>query len=332
MEVKPILDYKTTVTTFAGTGLQGYANGDKLVATFNKPKGIKEGADGVIYIADSSNFLIRQISTLGVVSVLAGNRLPNVGVPGAALQVGFNLPTDLVLDAANNVYISDTSNNYIREYMRADATVRIFSGDGGFGSDGTASFGFPEGIVLVDQETAIVLCDTFNNILRRVNIVYEKTKIAGTGAAGSADGPANLATFRAPSGVVVDSRGDMFISDTGNNVIRKLSNGQVTTFAGSGTIGKSDGQGILASFRGLTGIAIDSNDNIYVADTLNHLIRKVTPSGMVSTIAGTGEVGAVDGNGHEASFNGPKALCILKDGGILISDTLNNKIRILYAK
>jgi sugar lactone lactonase YvrE len=154
------------------------------------------------------------------------------------------------------------------------------------------------------------------------------TTFAGINTVGYVDGPAASAEFNNPSGLVSDKQGNFYLSDTYNNVIRKISSsGVVSTFAGSGSIGISDGQGAGAQFYGPQGLAIDAQGNVFVADAGNHEIRKITPSGAVSTFAGVDTAGFLDGTGTKAKFNSPHGLAFDKAGNLYVADRGNNLIR-----
>lgn len=156
---------------------------------------------------------------------------------------------------------------------------------------------------------------------------------AGSTTAGTQDGTGTAATFRSPQGVAVDSNGTVYVADTDNHQIRKITSaGVVTTFAGiSGSSGSGDGQGTAAEFYGPTGLALDASGNLYVADTQNHLIRKITPSGAVTTVAGVAlSPGFVDGPANSARFYGPRGIAVAGDGSIYVADSANNKVRKIF--
>ena len=154
--------------------------------------------------------------------------------------------------------------------------------------------------------------------IRKISPVGVVTTLAGNGLQGTSDGKGSTARFYLPSGVDVDANGNVYVADSGNNLIRKVApDGSVTTIAGSGTLGAADGQGTAASFNYPAGVAIDNIGNLYVADTNNNMIRKITPGGIVTTFAGGKTAGSADGNGTAASFNLPTDLAISADGNYL---------------
>jgi len=153
---------------------------------------------------------------------------------------------------------------------------------------------------------------------------------AGSGTPGNSDGPGASASFSEPEGMAIDAAGNVYVADLGNNMIRKISpNGVVSTLAGSGAQGAANGQGTAASFCEPGGVAVDAAGNVYVADAVNNMIRKITPAGLVSTIAGNGDTGAADGAGAAATFNYPMDVAVDAAGNVYVADYGNNLIRMV---
>lgn len=318
----------------AGSDTAGLVNGPGKTAKFNHPFGMAIDAGGNLYIADAGNNVIRKMDTSGMVTTLAGIGSKRGSADGTDSLATFNNPFGLTADASGNVYVADAGNNKIRLITAATGMVSTFSGTGLIGSSDVAdsvSFSSPMGVT-VDSSGNVYVADYESNIIRKITSAGVATTLAGSGAAGADDGLDTAATFNLPEAVAVDAAGNVYVADNGNNLIRKVSPaGQVSTLAGSGQRGSANGTGNAASFNSPFGIALDAAGNIYVADSGNNLIRKITPGGTVSTIAGSGARGASDAAGTSASFNTPAGLAIDKSGNIYVADEDNNLIRKISA-
>ena len=324
------------VTTLAGTsGVRGTANGTGPAAQFYSPQGIAVDGEGNVYVSDSE--MIRAITPAGVVTTFAGT----AGVGGQANGTGpnaqFSGPVGLAVDGSGNLFVADGDNNTIREITPA-AVVTTFAGIPPF--NGT-SFSCPAGEA-VDGAGNIYVADAFNSTIRKVtpqNYLIPGsvvTTLAGTaGVKGAANGTGLAAQFNTPYSVAVDANGNIYVADTGNNTIRKITPAAVvTTLAGTaGVRGSSDGDvsngnPSAASFWAPEGVAVDSSGNVYVADTGNNTIRMITPVGRVTTLAGSaGVTGSQDGTGAAASFNFPRGVAVNSNGVVYVADYSNNKIR-----
>ncbi len=238
------------------------------------------------------------------------------------------------MDSSGNVYFADTLNETIRKITPTGAVTTIAGSPRAEGStDGAgadARFLVPGGVA-IDGSGNVFVADSGNDTIRKITPNGTVTTFAGAARAyGSDDGTGSAARFKNPSGIAIDAFGNLFVTDSGNHTIRKITPaGVVTTLAGSpGNAGTSDGSGTQARFNGPTGIAVDSFGNIYVADTENHAIRKVSPVGAVTTVAGTiGVSGSTDGTGTGAQFNEPYGIAIDSSGALYIADTTNDTIR-----
>jgi sugar lactone lactonase YvrE len=180
----------------------------------------------------------------------------------------------------------------------------------------------------VDQSGTLYVTDTDNQKIRKITASGAVTDYVGSGTPGSTDGTGIEASFYYPQGIAVDGTGTLYVADTDNQKIRKIeAGGVVTTLAGSGSYGSTDGTGTLASFNGPSGVAVDVNNNVFVADAGNNKIRKISAIGEVTTLAGSGVEGAIDGSGIEANFKYPEGVAVDGSGKVYVADGYNNKIR-----
>jgi sugar lactone lactonase YvrE len=325
----PVISAVTaTVTTLAGSGAHGSANGTGISASFFAPNGVAVDAAGNVYVADAINNMVRKISPGGVVTTLAGSGARG-SVNGTGISASFSGPSGVAVDAAGNVYVADAYNNRIRKISSGGVVTTLAGNTPGFvnGTGTSASFYSPQGIA-VDGVGNIYVADKLNSVIRKISPGGVVSTFAGSGAQGSANGQAALASFSSPDGVAVDAAGNIYVADPGNGLVRKISSGGlVTTLAGSGTMGSANGKGILASFYQPTDVAVDVAGNVYVTDIYNNLIRKISPEGVVTTLAGSGAVGSVNGIGALASFNLPDGLTVDGAGSIYVADRDNCLIR-----
>jgi sugar lactone lactonase YvrE len=330
-----------TVSVFSGSreGENGFADGAAADARFRSPAGVAIDAEGNLILADSDNHCIRKVTPDGTVSTLAGSREGENGfADGAAADARFYWPEGVAIDAEGNIIVADRNNYCIRK-VTPDGTVSTLAGsregENGFadGAAADARFNWPEGVA-IDAEGNIIVADSNNHCIRKVTPDGTVSTLAGSreGENGFADGAAADARFNWPAGVAIDAEGNIIVADSGNDCIRKVTpDGTVSTLAGSreGEDGFADGAAADARFRGPEGVAIDAEGNIIVADSGNHCIRKVTPDGTVSTLAGSreGEDGFADGAAADARFDGPYSVAIDADGSVLVADNENHCIR-----
>ncbi|HEX6223499.1 MAG TPA: hypothetical protein VFZ52_03775, partial [Chryseolinea sp.] len=206
--------------------------------------------------------------------------------------------------------------------------VSTFAGNVIGSADGigmSAQFMNPSGIA-IDKDDNLYVADQFNHRIRKVTQAGIVTTLAGS-TQGSADGAGTGAQFFRPVGVVVDAKGNVFVADLFNHKIRRITpSGVVTTIAGS-TYGFADGNTSAAKFAFPGGLALDKEGNLYVADTENHRIRKITPTGIVTTFAGTGTSGTNDGVADVAQFSAPREVDIDAAGNIYVVDAGSHRIR-----
>lgn len=334
--VKPVVQQVLTVSTLAGSTTVGHQDGTGVAAGFNNASSVAIGPDGALYVGDWANNLIRKVNlTTTAVTTFAGSGAAG-HVDGAVASAVFNGTANIVFDKSGNLYVADEENNMIREITTAGNVVTI-AGNGTQASvDGVgtaASFNHPEGMVL-DANGNLYVADN-NNTIRKVNLATQQvTTYAGTGVRGYTDGPVASAQFSSPYGLAMDANGNIYVGDIVNNRIRKItvSTGVVSTFAGSGQQGLTNGAALSATFYFPCGLAFDSKGNLFVAELKNNAIRKIATDGTVSTYAGTGQKGAVDGPATTASFSQPIGLTVDGSGNVYVADEYNNEIRKISLK
>ncbi len=322
------------VSTVAGTpGVAGSANGPATNASFYIPQGVDIDAASNIYVADTANSVIRKITPGGTVSTLAGTVQVLGGSDGPPTNALFYDPQGISVDRAGNVYVADTGNNAVR-FVTPSGYVTTLAGEAGVagsadGANTNARFSGLSGLT-VDASGTVFVADDLNNCIRMITTNGFTSTLAGSAGMGANDGVAADARFNYPCGVAADAAGNVYVADYLNSTIREItSSGRVVTLAGqAGVTGSSDGTNCAALFYNPSGIAIDGATNIYVADTGNHTIRKVTPAGVVSTVAGTaGKIGSTNATGTNALFFAPLAVAIDAQGNILVTDSGNFVVR-----
>ncbi len=326
------------ITTIAGTGTNGYSgdNGPAGSAQLYNPYGIAVDGSGNLYIADSNNFRIRMISTSGTITTVAGSGAVGfAGDGGPATKALVDGVFSVASDAAGNLYFTDTFNSRVR-LVSTVGIIATVAGSGlmGNGGDGrlatAAQLNQPFGVA-VDGSGNLYIADRNNNKIRKVSGGIIAT-LAGNGSLSySGDGGAAItAQFNQPCGVAVDASGNIYIADTNNSAVRVVSNGvQVATIAGNEIAGFSGdgGQAIGAQLNGPFGLAVDAAGNLYIADTGNSRVRKVTPGGIITTVAGGGSANPDDGGlATSAQLSVPRGIAVDPSGNLFIADTGSSRI------
>jgi ribosomal protein S11 len=338
--------------TLAGVadGTTGSNDGTNNGARFNWPEGVAMDASGNLYVADTFNNTIRKITPSGtnrVVSTIAGTAGTPGLIDGTNLAAQFNAPSAITVDTNGNLYVTDTDNHTIRELtpFGTNWVVSTIAGraENPGTDDGTnlvAQFDYPSGITM-DTNGNLYVSDTDNQTIRKLTPVgtnWVTSTIAGSViiGAGSTDATGTNALFFEPSGITLDSAGNLYVADTDNDTIRKLTPVEmkwvVSTIAGAvQSTGSTDGTNRAALFNNPSDISADGLGNLYVADTSNDTIRKMTPLGtnwVTSTLAGVaGTTGSTNGTGTNVLFNFPYGIAADRAGNLYVADTLNSTIR-----
>jgi sugar lactone lactonase YvrE len=335
------------VSTLAGSAqIGGFADGAGSAARFSNPFGVAVDAAGNIFVADTYNQTIREISPGGLTTTIAGE-LGATGLrngpapPSSPSPALFNYPYAVAIDAYENIYVADVVNNVIRKI--ANGYVETLAGSGQSGSANgkwtNAEFSVPVSLA-VDGGGNVYVAEYGNDTIRRITSSGVVTTVAGLPESeGSADGTNSQALFFEPEGIAVDAATNLYVADTGNHTVRKITpdatgaNWVVTTLAGSpGAHGDVDGTGGEARFYYPEGIAVDSGGNVYVGDSINRTICKISPGGAVTTLVGPGgSYGSADGPLWSARFNEPYGVAVDSALNVYVADTFNNTIRMITA-
>jgi trimeric autotransporter adhesin len=351
-----LADSGNNITTVAGTkGSAGYSGdgGVAVKAQLNIPTGVSEDLTGAIYIGDSANNVVRKVVSpdkpgSDIITTVAGNAKckTNVGDGNAATNASLCAPTGTAVDSSGNIYIADTGHNRIREVVKSTRKIMTVAGNGtcssSLGDGGTAtsaSLCVPTGVAVNASGTLLFISDTGHNGVRVVGPAGTINRYAGTGSCGFTgdNGSATSAKICAPSGLGLDSTGNLFIADTGNSRVREVtvSDKKIHTVAGNGHFGYSgdNGPATSASLNAPTGVAPDSQGNVFIADTLNNRIRKVVigtgTTGTITTYAGNGTRGSSGDGGPatSASLNTPTGSAVMDGGALYFADTGNQVVR-----
>jgi sugar lactone lactonase YvrE len=330
------VDRNGVITTILGARLDSpvLENGDPLQTRTGGPEDVVADQKGNIYVADTYRDRILRLSPNGTLAVIAGlDTLPEEKDGGPAGNLRLSYSWGVAVGPAGDVFVADSDMNRIvritedgRFHRVAGKGVPIvrmegnwpppqFSGDGGPAT--AADLDYPFGVA-VDSHGTIYISDSTNNRIRKVGTDGIIATIAGTGAAGSSGdgGPARKARLSSPSGLAVDSHGNVYVADSGNNRVRQISSeGVIRT--------------VVRGLKGPHGVAVDAKDTLFVADTFNHLIKRLDPDGKVHTIAGTGKQGfsGDEGPAAQAGLAAPDSLAIDSQGNIFIADRGNWRVR-----
>ena len=331
-------EYSRVIVTVAGTGTEGYGGdgGPAERAQLRRPFHLAADAIGNIYVADEINHAVRRVDGNGVISTIAGTGMQGYGGDGGpAVAALLSSPTGVAVDSVGNVYVTDTGNHRVRK-IDADGVITTVAGTGmqGHGGDGglatEAQLAGPTGVA-VDSAGNLYIADKRNDRLRRVGVNGGIMTIAGTGERGDGGdgGPATNAEFNGPAGVAVDSVGNVYVTDSDNHRVRKIdADGVITTVAGTGEPGDG-GDGGLAREAQLSDprqVAVDSADDLYIADASNDRVRKVGADGVITTVAGIGG----DGDGGpptQVRLRHPIGIAVDAAGNWFVAEHHGHRVR-----
>lgn len=329
------------ITSFAGNTLTGYA-GDGVPAydaVFSSIEDVAVDANGNVYIADTGNGAIRKVDSTATITTVAGTGVSAYsGDGGQATKAQLYSPYSVALDSSGNMYIAEYADSRIRK-VTSQGTISTIAGTGaaGYGGDNgpaaSAQLNSPEGVA-VDAAGNVYIADVWNNRIRKISSSGTISTVAGNGLISySGDGFAAIhAQLNAPEGVAVDAAGMVYISDTANNRVRAISpGGVINTIAGNGTAGSSGDGGPAASaqLNQPLGLALDAAGNLYIADFGNSRVRKVSPGGAISTVAGTNSSGYAGDGGPatNAELSEPFGVAVDGAGNLYISEFGNSRVR-----
>ena len=324
-----------------GTGAGGYSGdgGAATNANLFGPMDVILDSQGNLLISDSYNNRVRKVDTNGIITTIVGTGLPpftpsQSGNNVQATNAMLNTPIGLVLDSSGNLYIADSQDNQIRKVNTSGviSTIANTFGTLGYNFDGvpaTSAQLFNPADVAVDVSGNVYIADYYNSRIRKINTSGTISTIAGTGTAGySGDGAsATAAKINLPSGVSVDSSGTIYLVDSGNNCVRRITNGIIRTIAGTGTAGFTGdgGAGTSATFNFPASLSRNASNELFIADGGNSRIRKLGTNGIVTTVAGRG---LNDGDqATNGTLNMPMAVARDRFGNLFVADVANTRIR-----
>jgi sugar lactone lactonase YvrE len=307
----PAMDTLLYLIAATANGVTTYPSMVKLAVVSEflpYPAAIASDAQGVLFVADGISHTINKISTASVLSVFAGTARQTGSTDASGAAARFNDPQGLVMTAGGGVFVADTGNAEIRSITSAGVVSTL----------ATSTFAAPAGIAQ-DSLGNLYVADGTDHTIRKITATGIVSIFAGAvGVSGSNDGAGTAAHFNHPTGLAVDGNDTVYVSDTGNNLIRKITPaGDVTTLVGAS-----------AELNHPGGLTVDGGGNVYLADTGNSVVRRITPDGGVSILAGvSGVAGLKDGEGNEAWFNRPRDVCLDAQGVLYVDDTGNAIVR-----
>ncbi|MBL8150433.1 MAG: hypothetical protein JNN15_10960 [Blastocatellia bacterium] len=319
------------VTTMAGSAeksIEGFTDGLAEKARFNRPNGLAIGKQGSIFAADFGNHAIRRISQIGEVTTIAGGRAGKL-IDGPATLATFNNPRGLTFDSSGNLYVADFGNSRIRK-ISPELVVSSLAGTGTRGtSDGRALEAMFDELRDVTYHSGYIFAaDRYR--VRRVSLFGQVTTWAGGLESGLWDGQGVAARFGTLSAIAADLPGNIFVVDVDNVAIRYITPLQkVGTLAGADVIPP---EGSNTFLQNPVGLAVDRDGNCWVTDLGDYTIKKITPKGVITQVAGSLVAGCQDGSALQASFQHPSGIAVADDGRIYVTDIERHTVRCIYPK
>jgi sugar lactone lactonase YvrE len=333
------------INAFAGKNTSGFSGngGNALLAELFLPMSGKADIYGNVYIVERGNNMVRKVDPSGIITTIAGTLSAGFsGDGGPAVSAELSSPEDIAFDTIGNLYIADRLNNRIRK-VDTSGIITTFAGTGspGFSGDGgsaiSAMLNGPSGVAF-DTAGNLYIADRSNCLIRKVNTVGVISTVAGSisfPGYGGDGGLATIAQLNYPRRVFIDAFGNIIISDSDNNRIRKVNSvsGIITTIVGNGNSWYSGdgGAAVLAEINSPRGLALDASGNLYFADRFNNVIRVVNTSGIINTFAGTGASGSTGDGGiaTAATLANPSGVWVNSLGNVFIADEMNSRTRVI---
>ena len=319
-----------TITTLAGNGTPGNVSDSLATSQLNSPGAVALDSSGNLYIADTGNHCVRKISG-GSITTIAGTcgTIGDLGDGAAATSAQLNAPSGLAFDSAGTLYIADSGNNVIRKVSGSTISLvaGIYNQGGGYGGDGAAATSANLNVptaVAVDAAGNLYIADTNNNLIRKIDAKTQIiTSFLGSGATDK--------RIDHPNGIWFDASGALYVANSGLRSVSKYVAPSLNLFAGNQTAGFTGdgGTALKAELDKPSGVAGDAAGNIFIADTNNSRIRRVSPDGIITTIAGrgAGPYGGDGGSATDAFLSFPRSIAVASNGTIYVADTGNHVIR-----
>ena len=335
---KPAVTQPGKLTVFAGNGSFGLPKAGRATkSALAGPTDVALNSRGDLFIADHANNIVEEVTPAGELSIVAGTGKPGLPKPGLATKSTLNAPSGVALDSRGDLFIADSNNNVVEEVTPA-GKLSVVAGDGHVGQPTAgpatkSALNTPSGVAL-DSRGDLFIADSTNNLVEEVSPGGKLSVVAGDGHGGPATaGPATKSDLNGPSGLALNSRGDLFIADNANNTVEEVSPaGKLSVVAGNGTTGPPvPGPATKSGLQGPTGVALDPRGDIFIADWGNNVVEEVSPAGKLSVAVGNGDEGPptpgpATGSPLGGANGGPTGVVVGANGTLFISDQGNNVI------